>query len=260
MKVKHSVSRSRRQARLTSLSLPELCPYCVKQQQCFLTHLDGRQDALTDAGAPLKVEVKTYRAGKYVVRQGEPRTSLPMVCRGLIIITTLTEAGDEVVLQTCGVGEFVGLTDWLQGQETYSISGRALIEATVVSVKPEDLLRRVEMNPRFLTALLRQIGFQTSALEHRLGRQTVQDASGRVIYFLLDVVRQLGMTGEKDVVLPIRLPRTVIAEFAGLRRETVSRVLTHLQRKRLIVQSDRHITIPCVSRLHKALRRTTDSS
>lgn len=254
MKVKNSVSQPGSQARSASLSLPNLCPHCVKRQHCVLAQLDGPPDA----GSPLSIEIKTYRAGKYVVRQGEPRTSLPMVCQGLIVVTTLTEAGDEVAIQGCGVGEFVGLTDWLRGQETYSISGRTLIETTVAFVKPEDLLRRVEMDPRLLTSLLRQIGFQLNALEHRLGRQTVLDASGRVVHSLLDLVRQLGITGEKDVALPIRLSRTVIAEFAGLRRETVSRVLTHLQKKRLLVQSNRHITIPYLSRLQKALHRAAE--
>lgn len=68
------------------------------------------------------------------------------------------------------------------------------------------------------------------------------------------------MNGEKEVALPIKLTRTIIAEFAGLRRETVSRVLTQLQRKRLIRQHDRHIVIPSLSQLRKALRRAADSS
>jgi CRP-like cAMP-binding protein len=214
----------------------------------------------TSTGSPLKAEFKAFGMGDYVVRQGEPRTSLPVVCRGLVIVTTLTEAGDEVAFQACGLGEFVGLTDWLQGKETYSISGRALIESTVAFVKPEDLFDHAQTNREVLTALLEQIGFQTHALEHRLGWQTVLDASGRVVHSLLDLAGQLRVNGEKEVALPIKLTRTIIAEFAGLRRETVSRVLTQLQRKRLIRQHDRHIVIPSLSQLRKALRRAADSS
>jgi len=251
MKAKDSTSQSRRQNRLPSLRLDELCPHCSKQHHCILPPL---------AGSPLSIEMHTYQAKEYVVRQGEPRSSLPLVCCGLIMVTALTDVGDEMALQGYGVGEFIGLTDWLQGEEIYSISGRALIETTVGFIRPQDLLRHVQTNPKLLTTLLRQIGFQIRTLEHRVHLQTVQDASDRVIYVLLKLARQLAIPGEKDVALPTGLSRMVIAEFAGIRRETVSRVLAHLKKNRLIVESNRHITIPCLSRLQTASRHAPGSS
>lgn len=245
-----SASQSRRQNRLASLRLDELCPNCSSQHHCILPSL---------AGSPMSIEMHTYQAKEYVVRQGEPQPSLPLVCRGLIMVTALTDVGDEVALQGYGAGEFVGLTDWLQGEEFYSVSGQALIETTVGFIRPQDLLRYVQTDPELLTTLLRQIGFQIRSLERRAHLQAVQDASDRVIYVLLELVRQLAIPGEKNVALPTRLSRVVIAEFAGIRRETVSRVFVHLQKKQLIMQSNRHITIPCLNRLQSALRHVAGS-
>lgn len=82
----------------------------------------------------------------------------------------------------------------------------------------------------------------------------MQDASSRVIHLLLDLVRQLTLLDEEEVRLPVKLSPTIIADMAGLRRETVSRVLADLQKRRLILQSNRFITIPCLNRLRNASR------
>lgn len=237
--------RSRRRHHLAAPRFEELCSGCSKQQQCVLPPL---------AATSLRVEIKSYRAGHYVMLHGEPRASLPIVCRGLTMVSQLTEVGDEVALQCCGVGDFLGLADWLQGEGSYSSSGRALMETTVVFVRPEDLLAQVQSNPRSLTALFRQIGSQVGTLQERVGLRAVQDASSRVIHLLLDLVRQLTLLDEEEVRLPVKLSPTIIADMAGLRRETVSRVLADLQKRRLILQSNRFITIPCLNRLRNASR------
>lgn len=249
MKNNINVPRSRRQNYPTAPRLDELCSGCSKQQQCVLPL----------ASNSLRVEIKSYRPGHYVMLHGEPRTSVPIVCRGLTMLSRLTEVGDEVALQCCGVGDFLGLIDWLEGEETYSSSGRAVMETIVVFVRPEDLVSEIQSNPRSLTSLFRQIGSQVGTLQRRVGLQAVQDASSRVIHLLLDLVQQLVLLDEKDVTLPVKLSPTIIADMAGLRRETVSRVMAHLQKRRLILQSNRFITIPCLDRLRKASRATADS-
>lgn len=189
------------------------------------------------------------------MQQGEPRGTLLVVCRGLTLVTTLLETGEEVALKVSGVGKALGLADWLKDEATYAVTATALSDTTIVFLDPTELRRRLQ-DGSHLDTLFNQIGSHLSILEHRLSSLQAYDAFNRIVQFFLDVVLELGLEGEENVVLPLRPSRSVLAKLAGLTPETTSRILGDLQRRRLIRRSDERFVIPSLARLRQALAQS----
>lgn len=243
------------------VALSTLCAGCRKESRCAFAYLDWltASETAPAAGTP-SVITKSYQPGEYVVHQGEPWTHLLVVCRGLAFTTTVTEGGDEVGLQSICVGGIIGLADWLAGRKVFSVAARVLMETTIAYVRPDDFMLRLKMDESRLSLLLRQIGYQANSLEDRIRGQALHDACGRVVHCLLQLVKGMNPTANKQVVLPVRIPRTLLAQCVGLNPETVSRMLMRLQRQRLITRSDHRITIPDLAKLQRVLNGNGDKA
>jgi CRP/FNR family transcriptional regulator len=226
----------------------------MSQKRCAFAYIDAHRAARAKAGSPPSVLTQTFRAGLHIIRQGEVRTHLHMICRGLVIITKLSEEGGGVALQAKGTGEILDLTDWLMDEQTASFSAQALTDTTIAYVKPGVIVARLwKGDQQWLAILFKQLGHQILTLKERLYFQTGEGAPGRVIHCLLHFVQQLRISAPTNIRLPIKLSRVLIAQLTGLSRETVSRVLTDLRQRRLLGGSDGKITIPDLEGLRNAL-------
>jgi CRP-like cAMP-binding protein len=194
-----------------------------------------------------------YRSGLTVITEGAPVNGLYAVCRGVVMITMFTDAGEEAALHLVGTGGILNVADGFLGRPVSSVSAKALTEAVVLFVKPELLHERVKAEPDVMIKVCRQVVSQMSHLQERYGRVRSHSALSRVGHALLDLVQASGVSASGKVVLPIRPKRSLLAQIAGTTQETISRALVSLRKRRLILQSDRQITIPDVDRLRKAI-------
>jgi CRP-like cAMP-binding protein len=201
--------------------------------------------------------VTRYQADRLVLTEGAPSNGLHVVCRGIVMVSAVTEGGEEAALDLLGVGGILDVTDGFLGRPVSSVSAKALTETVVLFVKPEILHERVKAEPDLMVKLCRQVTFQMRHLQQRYGRLWSHSALSRVGYALLDLVQASGQPASGKVVLPIRLKRSLLAQIAGTTQETISRALVSLRKRRLIQQSDRQIAIPDVNRLRSAISKST---
>jgi CRP/FNR family transcriptional regulator len=228
-----------------------LCLDCPKQSVCgFSSFLSqGHPDESSRF-----ISVRRYRASQYVAREGEPATALHLVCRGAVLVTAIDESGMEAGLHLVGVGEFLNATDLFLEHKTYSRSAECLGDAAVAAVSGEALHDRMQNSPALAASLLRQVASQMRLLEERHRQFQCRDTSARTIQALLQMVDMCATRGTKNVLLPFRLKRSVLARLVGASRETVSRVFADLLAHGLIHQSDHRLMIPDPARLEEAAR------
>lgn len=233
----------------------ELCLDCPKQPACGFAGFLSQSHPDESSRFPT---VRRYRAGQYAVREGEPERALHLVCRGAALVTAIDESGAEAGLHLVGAGEFLNATDFFLEHKTYSRSAECLGDAVVAAVLGKALHDRMQSSPALAASLLRQVASQMRLLEERHRQLQCRDTSARTIQALLQMVDGCASRGTKNVVLPFRLKRSVLARLVGASRETVSRVLSNLLARGLIHQSDHRLMIPDPARLEKAARASSD--
>ena len=232
-----------------------LCLDCPKQSVCGFSSFLSQSPP---GESSRFITMRRYRAGQYVTKEGEPARALQLVCRGTMTVTAIDESGTEAGLHLVGTGEFLNATDLFLEHKTYSRSAACLGDVTVTAVAGEALRGWMQSSPSLAVSLLRQVASQMRLLEERHRQLQCRDTSARTIQALLQMVDGCASRGTKNVVLPFRLKRSVLARLVGASRETVSRVLSNLLARGLVSQPDHRLMIPDPARLEEAARGSSD--
>ena len=203
--------------------------------------LDLPQDVFLDIfdSAP----IRDLAPGEVIISAGEPATQVFNIQSGVLRVTRTGTDGRRQVLSFLFRDNFVGLT----ATDTYFFSVEAVTAARVACCPRRQLDLRLAADPlaerAFLNMMFRVIEDILDVV-YSLGQRT---AIERLAVFLLYLRHWQRLTdhvaSDDDPVLQeIQIPmsREDIADFLGLKKETVSRSFRHLEEKGLIRRLDTH--------------------
>jgi CRP/FNR family transcriptional regulator len=203
--------------------------------------LDLPQDVFLDIfdSAP----IRDLAPGEVIISAGEPATQVFSIQSGVLRVTRTGTDGRRQVLSFLFRDNFVGLT----ATETYFFSVEAVTPARVACCPRRQLDLRLAADPlaerAFLNMVFRVIEDILDVV-YSLGQRT---AIERLAVFLLYLRHWRRLTdhvaSDDDPVLQeIQVPmsREDIADFLGLKKETVSRSFRDLEEKGLIRRLDTH--------------------
>lgn len=164
-------------------------------------------------------------AHEHLYFEGDKRDCVYVVENGWVKLYRTLIDGQRQVVGFANGGSILGLES-----EGEHINGcEAVTEVTVRAIPVARIKEVCKTDPEFAEQLLRQIGRQLGAAQAQLATVGVQSAEQKLATFLLSIADlcEAGNSGEFD--LPMR--RGDMAEFLGLRLETVSRKMTDFQRR-----------------------------
>lgn len=227
------------------------CVACPLQSHCPLpTGANGSRGSSTT-----HVIQTRYRAGQYIVNEGEPVTGLHVLCDGWATLTkNVGMEQDNCTLYVVGAGGLLDVNDNLAASPVYSGTAKSLTNSTVAFVKSDELARRLETDQTFSGKLLRLIAKQLRALEEQYIVHFSQNVAGRIIHVLLEFARPYGLERSKAVTLPMKLSRSSLADIVGTTPETVSRAISRLKQQRHVLETLSETIIPDIERLRALIR------
>jgi CRP/FNR family transcriptional regulator len=206
-----------------------------------MSKLDLPDDIFLDifAGAP----VRQLHPGEVIISAGEPATQVFNIVSGVLRVTRTGTDGRRQVLSFLFRDNFVGLT----ATDTYFFSVEAVTAAEVVCCPRRQLDERLASDPvaerAFVNMMFRVVEDILDTV-FSLGQRT---ASERLAVFLLYLRHWRRLTEHladdadpslAEIAIPMN--REDIADFLGLKKETVSRSLRELEERRLIRRLDAH--------------------
>jgi CRP/FNR family transcriptional regulator len=178
-----------------------------------------RSTALFRAGDPL--------VAVYVVRSGTFKTE--MVC----------DCGKQGVTAFYLPGDIIGL-DALD-DSVHRRDAIALEDSEVCVIVVSQLERLASAMPALQKQLLRAVSREVSRAHDLLLMMGCMDAESRVAQLLLSLAKRYHRLGYAGDALLLHMTRDEIANHLGLSSETVSRVISRMQRKGLLTVNQRHI-------------------
>ncbi len=187
--------------------------------------------------------VRDLTPGEVIIRAGEPATQVFNVLSGVLRVTRTGKDGRRQVLAFLFRDNFVGLT----ATDTYFFSVEAVTAARVACCQRRQLDERLGQDPvaerAFLNMMFRVIEDILDVV-YSLGQRTAVE---RLAVFLLYLRHWHRLTDNlandadpalKDIQVP--MSREDIADFLGLKKETVSRSFRDLEDRGLIQRHDTH--------------------
>lgn len=213
------------------------CVRCPARSFNVCNPLDyERQKELFEIG-----KVQKWSRRQQLFRSGEPIGSIFKITSGIVAVSKMLPDGRRQILDFFMPGDLCG---FLETDRHYAFDGEALAETTTCSFDRERLMNFVKRHPDVAETL-------HVAVAERLRRAVLHMAvlgqltsTERVATFLCSLTAACGSRDTRSSPLVLPMNRTDIADYLGLRLETVSRAFTRLRQRRFIeIDNDEFVVI-----------------
>ncbi len=167
-------------------------------------------------------------AGEPIFHEGDKAGRVFTLTRGSVKLYKLLADGRRQVTGFMFPGDFLGVSV----HDEYAYSAEALEESQLCWFPRKRFDDWVESRPAMERELYLMAAHELAAAQQQLVLLGRKMAAERFASFLLDLANKAGLQEGRFVDLP--MSRSDIADFLGLTKETVSRVVSQFKRDRLI--------------------------
>ena len=176
--------------------------------------------------------------------------SVYFILEGWVKIRTYNLDGKEVTLNILGRGEIFGEMAAMDKMPR-STDAIALTKTLIGRIPAEDFVSLIETEPLAGVHLVQLMAKRLRQVNRRLQLREASSIS-RVADAILFLVEGQGTESERGTEIP-NLPHREISSLSGLARETVTRVLTKLEKKGLIQRNADSMRIPDLPALEETI-------
>jgi CRP/FNR family transcriptional regulator len=171
------------------------------------------------------------KPGQPLFHQGDPASRVFTVTQGVLKLYKLLPDGRRQVMGFVFPGDFLGISV----EDEHGFAAEALGVAELCAFPRSRFEEFLSGHPAMERKLFRLAAHALAAAQAQillLGRKTAEERVATFFLMLLERAEGTGGTARSIVDLPMR--RCDIADYLGLTKETVSRVLALLKRRRLV--------------------------
>jgi CRP/FNR family transcriptional regulator, cyclic AMP receptor protein len=186
---------------------------------------------------------RRFNTGDTVVHEedDEGRTFF-VILSGVVRVAVTTAEGKNAVLATLKRGDFFGEMSLLDGSPR-SASVTAAQACDLFMLYRREFMDTLQRYPKIAVHLLCEMSKRLRKANHHINTLSMISIYGRVADVLLQIAKDQGQRGNGLIVVPCRPTHQEIADMAGTSRETVSRILSQLQKKHYIAIDGKKLVI-----------------
>ncbi len=197
------------------------------------------------------VVTRTHPANQVILLENDWGSSVYFILEGWAKIRTYNLDGKEVTLNILGSGELFGEMAALD-EVPRSTDVITLAKTTIGNMPAQDFVQLINTEPLAGIRLAQLMGRRLRQVNRRL-RLRESDSTSRVADILLFLAEGQGKeTTTGGMEIP-NLPHRELSSLSGLARETVTRVLSKLEKKGLIERDRDIVRIPDPYAMEKLL-------
>jgi CRP-like cAMP-binding protein len=196
------------------------------------------------------VVVRNHDANQVILLENDWGSSVYFILEGWVKIRTHNLDGREITLNILGRGELFGEMAPLE-EVPRSTDVITLVPTVIANMPSHDFVELIHSEPLAGIHLAKLMARRLRQVNRRL-RLREADSTARVIDILLFLADGQGKASEAGTEIP-NLPHRELSSLSGLARETVTRVLSKLEKKGLIHRERDILCIPKIEALDNLL-------
>ncbi len=200
--------------------------------------------------ATAHVVTRSHPASRVILLENDWGGSVYFILEGWAKIRTYNLEGKEVTLNILGKGEVFGEMAALD-EVPRSTDVITLTPTTIGSIPAQDFVQLIHGEPMAGVRLSQLMAKRLRQVNRRL-RLRESDSMSRVADTLLFLAEGQGKLEQQGTAIP-NLPHRELSSLSGLARETVTRVLTKLEKKGLIARDQDILFIPDLHALERTI-------
>jgi CRP-like cAMP-binding protein len=209
----------------------------------------GLSETVVDK-ATAHVVTRSHPPNQVILLENDWGSSVYFILEGWVKIRTYNMDGKEVTLNILGKGELFG--EMAPLDEVPRSTDVITLASTVIGNMPaQDFVQLLNTEAQAGIRLAQLMARRLRQVNRRL-RLRESDSVSRVADILLFLADGQGKQGNQGIEIP-NLPHRELSSLSGLARETVTRVLSKLERKGLISRDRDILNIPDINALERLL-------
>ena len=187
-------------------------------------------------------QLRTYRRGEVIVRQGQTGESFFVIVRGRVAVTVLSPEWREVVLNTLGEGDHFGEMALLD-EEPRSASVVAQERSELAILSRDVFFDLLRTNFVLTKGLLRSFSRRLRRANSTIEGLAALDVKSRLARYFRELAATRGRKAGGGWSVVVRPSQREIADTIGSSRETVSRTMSQMADQQLIVPKGRVVYV-----------------
>ncbi len=209
----------------------------------------GLPEAVVDK-ATSHVVMRSHPANQVILLENDWGSSVYFILSGWVKIRTYNLEGKEVTLNILGQGELFGEMAPLD-EVPRSTDVITLVPTVIGNMPAQDFVQLLQAETKAGIRLAQLMARRLRQVNRRL-RLRESDSTSRVADVLLFLAEGQGKKSPQGIEIP-NLPHRELSSLSGLARETVTRVLSKLEKKNLIVRDRDTLLIPDTHALERMM-------
>ncbi|MBT2571071.1 Crp/Fnr family transcriptional regulator [Planococcus sp. ISL-110] len=196
----------------------------------------GNGDALVGMEELLSMrhQVKELKKDSYLFREGDAIGGVFIIRSGKIRIEKVTPNGRELTLKICGPGQMVGEVTIFSEAPKYMLDARAIEDTICLYISINDLEEALLSNGRLSMAFMKWMGIDQQKTQTKFRDLLLHGKKGALYSTLIRLSNSYGVQTEKGILIDMVLTNQELANFCGMTREVVNRMLNDLKKRGVV--------------------------
>ena len=193
-----------------------------------------------------------YKKGETIIRPEDEPSGVYLIEWGFVKAYSMTKYGEENLLLVRGAGSLFPLI-WAFTGEHRNVTYEAMEETSLWRVSKSDYLEFLHKNPESYPVILDMAIEAYRLHSERVMTLSYRTARERIVSFLLLTANRFGVEKDGKIIVNAPFRQTDIASSVNATRETTSRELNAMRKKKLISTKNGHICIEDIESLRKLI-------
>ncbi len=194
-------------------------------------------------------QVKEFNKNEIIALAGDPVKNLYIILRGSVSGEIHDYSGNTVKIEDIEAPGPLATAFLFGSDNRFPVTVTANNSVTILSVPIDDFLKLLHLNAQLLKNYLNAISSRAQFLTQKLNLLTIKTIKEKIAYFILQ------KAGDRFHSIELKNNRQELADLFGVTRPALSRVISEMQKEKLIIVEKRTLTILNKEKLNKLIRK-----
>lgn len=175
--------------------------------------------------------IKEYEKDTYLFRDGDTINGIFLVQSGKVQIGKVTPDGRELTLRICGPHQLVGEITLFSPTTKYMLDAKALETVQCVKITVDAIEDALLYKPEIAITLMKWMGLNHQKTQTRFRDLLLHGKRGALFSTLIRMSNSYGVEHTNGILIDQVFTNQELANFCGMAREVVNRLLSELKKE-----------------------------
>jgi CRP/FNR family cyclic AMP-dependent transcriptional regulator len=196
---------------------------------------------------------RTYNAGDYIFREGDPGNEMFIIQTGKVKITKQVKEGVDKTLVVLGAGDFFGEMAVIDKAER-SANAIAMEPSRLIALDEEVFEMHMQTNPKIVKKILKNLTSRLREANDQIATLMIKDANRLVANNILLVVHKHGEEGPNGITMDIPFTVTELSKRCGVELPKTQEIVDRMIKAKVIRMVSENISVTSLDSLEKFIK------